>query len=152
MTELATLRGALEALATVEAIRSATQEDLERLQDVVEQMRSARDRGADQALIRLDVDFHDLVYQAAHHRRLYTAWTNIRSQVSFALLRRRAVDHDYTDLVVEEHAALAGAWLSGMQKSPRSRSPHTSKSAYSRLLAAYDNNHEAVTGRTYPAG
>src|SRR5487761_1174367 len=152
VTELATLRGALEELATVEAVRSATQEDLERLQDVVEQMRSARDRGADQALIRLDVEFHDLVYQAAHHRRLYTAWTNIRSQVSFALLRRRAVDHDYTALDVEEHAALARSLAErNAEKSKVQIAAHL-ESAYSRLLAAYDNNHEAVTGRTYPAG
>jgi DNA-binding GntR family transcriptional regulator len=152
VTELATLRGALEALATAEAIRSATKADLERLQDVVEQMRSARDRGADQSLIRLDVDFHDLVYQAAHHRRLYTAWTNIRSQVSFALLRRRAVNQDYTELVVQEHAALAASLAERDAEKFRIQTAAHLEGAYSRLLAAYDSNHEALSGRAYPAG
>src|ERR1700733_6854272 len=73
VVELATLRTALEEVAVAEASREATEKDLAQLRDVVEQMRSARERGSDESLVRLDVEFHDIVYRAAHHHRLYAA-------------------------------------------------------------------------------
>jgi DNA-binding GntR family transcriptional regulator len=141
VTELTSLRAALEELAMAEATRSATEEDLARLQEVVEQMRSARQRGADESLIRLDVEFHDIVYRAAHHERLYAAWTTIRSQVALALLRRRAVNEDYLELVVDEHAALAATLADRNAGQARAQIAAHIKGAYSRLLAAYDNQY-----------
>ena len=138
--ELASLRAALEQLAMEEATRSATPQDLASLDVVVEQMRSARARGADETLVRLDVEFHDTVYRAAHHDRLYAAWTTIRSQVSLALLRRRVVNMDYSDLVVEEHAALAATLASRNAAEAKAQIAAHIEGAYSRLLAAYDNN------------
>src|ERR1700744_6242942 len=107
VTELATLRVALEKLAIAGACKSATEEDLAGLLDVVERMRAASAGGSDESLARLDIDFHDAVYRAAHHERLYAAWSTIRSQVALALLRRRVANKDYPGLVVDEHAALA---------------------------------------------
>src|SRR5882757_1183493 len=104
--ELATLRLALEQLAAREASREATREDFGHLQDIVGQMKAARQNGNDDSLVRLDVEFHDAIYQAAHHPRLYAAWTTIRSQVALALLRRRALSDDYAGIVVQEHDEL----------------------------------------------
>src|ERR1700749_4949114 len=50
VAELATLRTALEKLAMGQAARSATAEDLARLQEIVEQMRTVRQGGPDEAL------------------------------------------------------------------------------------------------------
>jgi DNA-binding GntR family transcriptional regulator len=103
-------------------------------------MRAARERGADEMLVRLDVAFHDTVYRAAHHDRLYSAWTTIRSQVALALLRRRVVNLDYPELVVEEHAALAATLAERKADDAKAQTAVHIAGAYSRLLAAYSND------------
>ena len=139
VTELATLRVALEKLAIAGACRSATEDDLAGLLDVVERMRAASAGGTDEALARLDIEFHDAVYRAAHHERLYAAWTTIRSQVALALLRRRVVNRDYPGLVVDEHAALAALIVDRDPDEAQIQIAAHIEGAYSRLLAVYDN-------------
>ena len=139
VTELATLRVALEKLAIAGACRSATEDDLAGLLDVVERMRAASAGGTDEALARLDIEFHDAVYRAAHHERLYAAWTTIRSQVALALLRRRVVNRDYPGLVADEHAALAALIVDRDADEAQVQIAAHIEAAYSRLLAAYDN-------------
>ncbi len=139
VTELATLRVALEKLAIAGACRSATEEDLAGLQDVVERMRGASADGAEETLARLDIEFHDALYRAAHHERLYAAWATIRSQVALALLRRRVVNRDYHGLVFDEHAALAALVVSRDADEAQVQITAHIESAYSRLLAIYDN-------------
>jgi DNA-binding GntR family transcriptional regulator len=140
--ELMTLRAVLEQLAVEEATRAATAADFASLDDVVEQMRSARERGADESLVRLDVEFHDTVYRAAHHERLYAAWTTIRSQVSLALLRRRVINLDYPELVVDEHAALAATLAERNADNAKEQIAVHIDGAYSRLLTAYDTDNQ----------
>lgn len=139
VTELATLRASLEELAMGRAARSATAEDLSRLQDVVEQMRTVQKGGSDAALVRLDVEFHDIVYRAAHHGRLYAAWATIRSQVALSLLRRRTVNNDYAGLVVDEHAALIATLVGRNADEAKTQIAEHLDGAYSRLLASYEN-------------
>jgi DNA-binding GntR family transcriptional regulator len=145
--ELATLRGALEKLAIAGACRSATEEDLAAIQDVVERMRAASASGTDQALARLDIEFHDAVYRAAHHERLYAAWTTIRSQAALALLRRRVANADYPELVVDEHTALAAMIADRNSGDAEVQIVAHIEGAYSRLLAAYDNSDHSSQDR-----
>lgn len=144
IVELATLRGALEQLAATEAVRSATDEDFARLVELVEQMRSAVANSDDASLVRLDIEFHDAVYQAAHHDRLYAAWATIRSQATLALLRRRVVNPDYSGLVVDEHSALATMLARRDPDRARAEVAAHVDGAYSRLLAAFDKSHRAT--------
>jgi DNA-binding GntR family transcriptional regulator len=136
--QLATLRVTLEQLAAAEASREATRDDLRRLHDIVEQMRSARLMGDDNSLVRLDVEFHDAIYQAAHHPRLYAAWGTIRSQVTLALLRRRALSDDYAGIVVGEHTELAKVLASNDEAKMVELITSHLESAYTRLLASFD--------------
>jgi DNA-binding GntR family transcriptional regulator len=149
VTELATLRVALEKLAITGACRSATEDDLAGLRDIVEHMRAASASGADETetLARLDIDFHDAVYRAAHHERLYAAWSTIRSQVALALLRRRVANKDYPGLVVDEHAALAALIIDRNADEAEIQINAHIEGAYSRLLAAYDSpDHSSQEG------
>jgi len=141
VVQLATLRGALEQLAVTEAVRSATDDDFARLAEVVDRMRSAQAKPDDASLVRLDIEFHDAVYCAAHHDRLYAAWTTIRSQVALSLLRRRVVNADYSGLVVHEHSALAATLARRESDNARAEIAVHLDGAYSRLLAAFDSNH-----------
>ena len=136
--QLATLRLALEQMAASEASREATREDFRRLQDIVAQMQAARLVGNDDALVRLDVEFHDAIYQAAHHPRLYAAWSTIRSQGALALLRRRALSDDYAGIVVGEHSELAKVLASNDPARMVELITSHLESAYTRLLANFD--------------
>src|ERR1700734_3748683 len=140
IVELATLRRALEQLAVTEATRSATADDLASLSQVVEQMRCAQANPDDASLVKLDIEFHDAVYRAAHHDRLYAAWTTIRSQVTLALLRRRKVNPDYSGLVVHEHSALAATLERRDPDQAKAEIAAHLDGAFSRLLAAFDNS------------
>jgi DNA-binding GntR family transcriptional regulator len=136
--QLATLRLALEQMAASEASREATREDFRRLHDIVAQMQAARLAGNDNALVRLDVEFHDAIYQAAHHPRLYAAWSTIRSQVALALLRRRALSDDYAGIVVGEHGELANVLASNDPARMVELITSHLESAYTRLLASFE--------------
>ncbi|SDC33999.1 GntR family transcriptional regulator [Actinokineospora iranica] len=107
VTELDSLRAALEQLAVRLVIDHATDEDLTAIDKAVERM----DRAADEhEMVRCDIDFHDAVYAAAGHRRLLEAWEAIRSQVHLFLLTRIGLNTDgYLACVPVEHRELAAS-------------------------------------------
>lgn len=136
--QISTLRLALEQMAAREASREATREDFQRLHEITARMQAARLEGNDDALVRLDAEFHDAIYQAAHHPRLYAAWGTIRSQVALALLSRRALPDDYAGNVVGEHSELAAVLASAdPERMARLITSHL-ETAYTRLLASFD--------------
>jgi DNA-binding GntR family transcriptional regulator len=103
--ELNSLRGALEHLAVERLLEHATDQDLAIIDRIVDRMARAEDN---HAMVRLDLEFHDAVYAAAHHSRLETAWQAIRSQVHLFLLMRMSLsDSHYTDHIPAEHRELA---------------------------------------------
>jgi DNA-binding GntR family transcriptional regulator len=60
------------------------------------------------ATVQQDLDFHDAVFAAAHHRRLEEAWRAIRSQVHLFLLIRLGISNDeYARHAAAEHRELA---------------------------------------------
>jgi DNA-binding GntR family transcriptional regulator len=53
-----------------------------------------------------DVRFHDAIYRAAHHERLYVAWSSIRSQVYVLLLARNVAGPDFREDTYSGHLEL----------------------------------------------
>ncbi|MEU4360025.1 GntR family transcriptional regulator [Streptomyces virginiae] len=105
--ELYSLRGALEQLAVERLVEHATAEDLAAVRRAVDRMGRAED---EHAVVRLDLEFHDAVYAAAHHGRLEGAWQAIRSQVHLFLLMRIGLgSNDYAQHIETEHRELADA-------------------------------------------
>ncbi len=104
--ELVTLRSVLEPLAWSRAAAVATDDDLAELDDIVDRMRKSVVSDEHAGLVLLDVEFHDRVFQAAAHARLYAAWAAISYQVALYLLRRRTVTDDYHRIIVDEHQEL----------------------------------------------
>jgi hypothetical protein len=49
---------------------------------------------SEKEVAELDVRFHDLIYQAARHQRLYDCWANLKAQIYIFLLSRNVVDPD----------------------------------------------------------
>ncbi|QBI52369.1 putative HTH-type transcriptional regulator YdfH [Streptomonospora litoralis] len=108
--EVYTVRAALERLAFATAAGRIDASALAGLDGVVDGMARSLAEGADgPALLALDMDFHDRVYEAAANRRLLDAWHAVRSQVYlFQLTRIARDDAEYRGILVGEHRELAG--------------------------------------------
>jgi DNA-binding GntR family transcriptional regulator len=112
--EIYALRQVLERLAVERAVRYAGDDDFAELADVIERMRRAADDADLHGVVALDIRFHDLIYVAAHHSRLYSSWSTLRPQIE-AFLHSRSIDCDakeYLRRAVPEHAQLLDAMRS----------------------------------------
>ncbi|GLI02244.1 GntR family transcriptional regulator [Phytohabitans aurantiacus] len=107
VTELDSLRGALEHLAVQQVVTGASDDDIASIERAADRMARAED---EHDMVRRDIEFHDSVYAAARHRRLEEAWQAIRSQVHLFLLTRIGRDsRDYLSHVADEHRDLVAA-------------------------------------------
>src|SRR6187549_3127037 len=80
LEEVYSLRLALERLAVAQAARHGTEADFTLLDDILHEFRGTDSSQplTEQEAADQDVRFHDAIYLAAHHERLYAAWSSIR--------------------------------------------------------------------------
>ena len=106
--EVYTVRGALERLAAHRAAARVTDDRLAELSGLVDALDRALSDDTDAVeLLRLDLGFHDLLYEIAANTRLVGAWQALRSPVHlFQLTRIRHCHPHYRRDSVEEHRAL----------------------------------------------
>lgn len=104
--EIYELRVTLERLAIRRACRYAMPADLRAMSAIVDELRDATGREDVVAVVACDVRFHDLIYIAAKHERLYGAWSLLRPQIETFLFSRSMDQHNYLAKAVHEHAAL----------------------------------------------
>src|SRR5437879_5426292 len=102
LEEVFSLRLALERLAFHWAARRATPDDVARLEASVRvQAKQLPGNVSRQRAAALDLEFHDIVYDAARHERLHRFWSNLRPQVHIFLLSRDYVGTpDFADIMV----------------------------------------------------
>lgn len=113
--EVYSLRSAIEELAVRLAIRRHDAADLEALDRSLGELRSRMRRSSvtPQEAARLDVSFHDGIFRAAHHDRLYKSWSTIRLQVHWFMLLRTVADKDWRDDMVQNHLRILDLIRSG---------------------------------------
>lgn len=105
ISELDSLRAALENLAVQLVIDTAGEDDLDAIATAAARMAQATDP---HELVARDIAFHDALYAATAHTRLIEAWRAIRNQVHLFLLVRIATSTDgYLDTLPAEHRDLA---------------------------------------------
>jgi DNA-binding GntR family transcriptional regulator len=110
LEEVYTLRVAIERLAVQRAVAFATVDAIAEMQAVVDDIAHRMERGiTEQEAAELDLHFHDLIYQAANHRRLYETWTNLRPQIHIILLNRNVAHEDFREMVVPSHQVILDA-------------------------------------------
>ena len=149
--ELSSLRAVLEVFAIREAASAATTSDLDLMSGVLTSMSKAvGDDQSDFDMIQLDAQFHDELYRAAHHDRLWNAWNSIRSQVVLSLLVKRHTSNEYyRDQVIAEHQHLFDVVRSGdADACERAIREHLS-ATYDRLTASFKGSgdiHAAIAG------
>ncbi len=109
LEEVYSLRLALERLAAARAVRHGTDTDFEKLDAILHEFRGTASSQplTEQQAADQDVRFHDAVYRAAHHDRLYMAWNSIRSQVYVLLLGRNVAGPDFREDTYFGHLELA---------------------------------------------
>jgi DNA-binding GntR family transcriptional regulator len=105
--EIYSLRTALERLATTCVCEAETPADLAPLEAILQHFSSIpRAEITRRKVAELDIDFHDAIFRAAKHQRLYRGWQALRSQVMMFLLLRDALADDYLDSWGYEHQVL----------------------------------------------
>ncbi len=107
LEELYTLRLAIEELAIRRAAEFSDPHSIAAMQRRIDEMQLALERGiTEQEAAELDLEFHDLIYEAARHRRANDAWTNMRPQIHILLLNRNVADVDFREMLVGGHQVL----------------------------------------------
>jgi DNA-binding GntR family transcriptional regulator len=134
--EVYSLRSAIEDLAVRLAIRRHEDADLDALDGSLADLRSGlRRRLNAQEAARLDVEFHDAIFRAAHHQRLYASWSAIRGQVYLFLRRRNIANSDWRVATVKGHAEILELIRAGSEDAAaRAVRGHIS-SAYGRIIS-----------------
>jgi DNA-binding GntR family transcriptional regulator len=133
--EVYSLRSAIEELAVRLAIRRHTGQDLAALESAMQRIRvgASRDINEDEAA-RLDVEFHDMIFAAARHVRLQAAWTAIRMQVYWFLLRRKIAKPDWRTMTIESHQRILDLIHAGDEDAAAVELRHHIKGAYRRIV------------------
>ena len=117
LEEVYSLRRALERLAVQRMLRFGDTAKLDELQAVVDELAAAAARGiTTQEAAELDLRFHDLIYQAAKHRRLYDCWNRMQSQIHILLLTRHEVTPAARKPIDQRHQELLDAIRTGKER------------------------------------
>ncbi len=157
LQEIYTLRSVLEPLAISLAIERGDASDLAEMDASLAEMTSAfSQRITERDAARLDVQFHDTIYQAAHHQRLSNAWEQIRLPTYWFMLSRNVASSDWREGTVQGHAEILKVIKSGDQKAAVEVTKEHISFAYERILQSYqdslaDSAGAADTGDVIPA-
>jgi DNA-binding GntR family transcriptional regulator len=98
------------------------------------------------------VRFHDAVYRAAHHERLYATWSSIRSQVYVLLLGRNVAGPDFREDTYTGHLEIAYMIRARDQSRVIEAIERHLEASYARVLASYpDESRVPLAAATYSA-
>ena len=157
LQEIYTLRSVLEPLAISLAIERGDASDLAEMDASLDEMTSAFSRRiTERDAARLDVQFHDTIYQAAHHQRLSNAWEQIRLPTYWFMLSRNVASSDWREGTVQGHAEILKVIKKGNQDAAVEMTKEHISFAYERILQSYqdslaDSAGPADTGGVTPA-
>jgi DNA-binding GntR family transcriptional regulator len=132
--EIYSLRNALERLAVDWVCRNAAIEELDDLGRVLERIESLSKPLDKIAVANLDLEFHDAVFRAAHHERLYRAWEGLRSQNFLFLIQGGALRADIGVSWRVDHEAFLAALRSGKRSHAMKVAEAHVNSTYQRVL------------------
>lgn len=81
MEDVLVIRAALDELAVQLAASNITEEELARMEEARREFESSLQTGNVKQIAQADVDFHDVIYQAADNAKLVTMLNNLREQM-----------------------------------------------------------------------
>lgn len=135
--EVYTLRLALERLAVQQMIHNASPADFEEMQAIVDQMnRRINEQITEKEAADLDLQFHDVLYRASHHRRLQACWANLRPQIYVFLLSRNVADTDFR-VQMSGHQHILDVLREGDESQAVDAIEKHIRFAYDRIIKSY---------------
>jgi DNA-binding GntR family transcriptional regulator len=138
LDEVYSLRMALELFAVQQALLNHTVRHIQEMQGVVDTMKTVVSRGISvQEAARLDVQFHEVLYQAARHRRLYDMWSILKSQIHIFLLSRNVANPDFRDYIIPAHQDLVDALRTRDEPRAIALTREHLSVAYERIVDSY---------------
>jgi DNA-binding GntR family transcriptional regulator len=146
VTEVCTLRATLEQFALRLLIERADPADLAEMERLVSEMAAPAIEDPERVISELDLQFHAALVKAAHHKRLFDAWNNLRPQIQILLYSRNILNNDFRTRAVEGHRVILDALRD--RDEPRASEllqGHLSFS-YERLRQAYEQSEDAGSG------
>lgn len=143
--EVYTLRRSLESLAVRLAVDRASEADILGLRELASRIPPPGTSIRPREYAELDVRFHDLLYLAARHERLYACWEMLRSNIFRFLLARNLARDDFDTVPSGEHGQLVEAIAtSDLERAEALISTHL-EGGYERLRSAYGDDSRTVT-------
>lgn len=136
LQEIYSLRSSLEMLAADWVCQNATDQDFARLGAILDRFDSLASPTTRSAVAALDVDFHNAIFLAAHHERLYQAWLGLRSQIFLYLVNRGALRQDFATTWRGDHEELLHVLLRRKRGPAMKFVESHIKGSYQRALAA----------------
>ena len=144
INEIFEIRAALEVLACELAAERITEEEQERLERLLIAIGRAIEEHDMERIVQTDIEFHELLYQAARNERLLAIIGNLREQ----LTRFRTISMSYPGRLkatLEEHRSLVDAIGSGDARRARKMAAKHMENSEQTLLCAIEEQ-EKKTG------
>ena len=131
--EVHTLRGAIERLAASRACTGLQGNGFAKLDAVLEQMKSVDTKIDPEDAVKLDLQFHDIIYAHCDHSRVQRVWASIRGQVTVFLRARNVSFPDFLEVGYVEHLELRDALALGDPQAAQDAIDKHILGAYERL-------------------
>jgi DNA-binding GntR family transcriptional regulator len=136
--EIYMLRSVLEPLAVSLAIEQRTPADLASIESALGEMVAEVAPGiSERRAADLDLQFHDAIYRAAQHERLYTAWSHIRMPAYWFMLSRNVASPLWREETVSGHARIFNMIRDGHQDAAREAVSEHIQMGFRRIEAGY---------------
>jgi len=134
--EIYSLRTALETLAIGQAAEHATSTHIAMMRDLLREFEGLTNESTPKRSAELDLQFHDIIYQASEHGRLQKVWAQIRPQVFMFLLTRNYLKRDFFELAAREHRELLDSIVAGDAEGGVVLMKAHLRGAYERLISS----------------
>jgi DNA-binding GntR family transcriptional regulator len=131
--EVHTLRGAIERLAASRACTRMHPDGFAAMDAVLEEMHKVDANIDPEDAVRLDLQFHDIIYAYCDHSRVQRVWDSIRGQVTVYLRARNASFPDFLEVGYSEHRELRDALALGDPQAAQDGIEKHIRGAYDRL-------------------
>lgn len=139
MDEIYSLRRVIERFAVQRVVALATPAQFDAMQQIVDTMGTYTERTiTEQEAAELDVEFHELLYLASDHRRLYDCWANMRRQIHILLLNRNVANADFRTVTVSSHQVILDALRARDEERATALIEEHLRGSYERAIGAVD--------------
>ncbi len=141
LEEVYSLRRVIEPMAVRRAIEYADSVHFDEMQAIVDTMAAHNTDGiAETEAAELDLRFHEIIYKASNHRRLYEIWCTLQSQIHILLLTRNVVDPDFRVYAVKSHQEILDAIRSKNETLALELVEDHLKGSYQRVSRSYERH------------